>query len=567
MMSIKIKELKSKSRKVLKSNYLLLISVCLFAAFLGSEFTDSLIFTELDTAFFKEFITIPNSVIEAKDDILGSGKGILSDIVSSVGSGSILDALLIALTSIIGSQGIASVIVILLGLSVIFLFWFFTANVFPVASRRIFLESRIYIKTNVQRILFLHHTKKWKNAAWSMFVKFFYNTCWYLLFIIGGLIKRYSYFLVPYILAENPSIKATDAINLSRKMMDGYKWYVFKLELSFIGWFFLKIITLGLSGLFYSNAYKTGTITEFYVELRNLSIKNKIHGIEVLDDKYLYELPSNEVIDKEYKDIKKDLEKDIKIKNLKPIEKILGYIGITLRNKKMDNKIEKDSIKKEVARGYIDTLEKEKYPMRLSKFKVVKNNENLDALVKYTIPTLILFFFIFSFVGWFYEVMLHVIRDNEFVNRGALFGPWLPIYGSGGVLILLVLYKLRKNPLIQFISAVVLCGVLEYLTSYILEMTHNGMKWWDYSGYLLNINGRVCAEGLLVFGLGGMAVVYIIAPLINKQIKKINPQILIIIITVLITLFVTDLIYSSINPNTGDGITTGYNYIINPQNI
>ena len=94
-----------------------------------------------------------------------------------------------------------------------------------------------------------------------------------------------------------------------------------------------------------------------------------------------------------------------------------------------------------------------------------------------------------------------------------LYGPWLPIYGSGGIMILLLLKKLRTNPVKEFFSAVLLCGIIEYMTSWYLEITNDGMKWWDYSGYLLNLNGRVCAEGLIVFGIGAMFTVYFAAPM------------------------------------------------------
>ncbi len=158
-------------------------------------------------------------------------------------------------------------------------------------------------------------------------------------------------------------------------------------------------------------------------------------------------------------------------------------------------------------------------------------------------------------VGWLWEVGLHLFNDGTFVNRGTLHGPWLPIYGSGGVLILLCLYKLRRNAWIQFVSAVVLCGVVEYFTAYYLEMTNNGKKWWDYSGYFLNLHGRICGEGLLVFGLGGIAVVYVLAPLLDDYISKINRKVLMIIACVLVVVFMTDAIYSGIHPNEGEGIT------------
>ena len=68
----------------------------------------------------------------------------------------------------------------------------------------------------------------------------------------------------------------------------------------------------------------------------------------------------------------------------------------------------------------------------------------------------------------------------------------------------MLLNRLRKRPVLEFVGIVVLCGCVEYTTSVVLEILHNGERWWDYSGYFLNLNGRICAEGLLVFGIGGI---------------------------------------------------------------
>ena len=163
-------------------------------------------------------------------------------------------------------------------------------------------------------------------------------------------------------------------------------------------------------------------------------------------------------------------------------------------------------------------------------------------------------FFSFAFIGWLWEVIIHIIIDGRIVNRGALHGPWLPIYGYGSILILTLLYQMRKKPLLELLSIMVICGTIEYITSYFLEIT-NGTRWWDYSGYFLNINGRICAEGLLVFGLGGILIVYVIAPLIDNHIRKIKPKILIPICLLLILVFTIDQIYSFPHPNTGKGIT------------
>ena len=122
-------------------------------------------------------------------------------------------------------------------------------------------------------------------------------------------------------------------------------------------------------------------------------------------------------------------------------------------------------------------------------------------------------------------------------------------------MILLLLKKLRTNPVKEFFSAVLLCGIIEYMTSWYLEITNDGMKWWDYSGYLLNLNGRVCAEGLIVFGIGAMFTVYFAAPMLDNIYRKIKMKYLVVITVVLIMAFVADNIYSHFHPNEGEGIT------------
>ena len=123
-------------------------------------------------------------------------------------------------------------------------------------------------------------------------------------------------------------------------------------------------------------------------------------------------------------------------------------------------------------------------------------------------------------------------------------------------MILVFLKKTRFNPLLQFISAMVLCGSVEYFTGWLLEYVYDGRKWWNYSGYFLNIHGRICAEGVFVFGVGGLAIVYLIAPLLDNQLRKLNRRILIIISAVLILSYAADQMYSFYKPNTGKGITS-----------
>ena len=182
------------------------------------------------------------------------------------------------------------------------------------------------------------------------------------------------------------------------------------------------------------------------------------------------------------------------------------------------------------------------------------HKDNLCNFCTSSSLSIILFFFTFSFVGWLWEVLLHLISDGIFVNRGVLHGSWLPIYGFGSILILTLLYRFRSKPYLLFFMSVILCGVVEYSTSYYLEVT-NGMKWWDYTGYFLNINGRVCAEGLLVFGIGSMFVVYFVAPLLDNYIKKIKTEYVIYFCIILCSVYLIDLVISYYKPNTGVGIT------------
>ena len=137
-------------------------------------------------------------------------------------------------------------------------------------------------------------------------------------------------------------------------------------------------------------------------------------------------------------------------------------------------------------------------------------------------------------------------------KQGVLYGPWLPIYGSGGVLILIFLKRFRPRPLLYFGSVMVVCGSLEYLISCWLEYS-KGAMWWNYHKMFLNLNGRICLEGLLFFGLGGMIFTYIFAPFVNQHFQKIPKKTGKIICTILIICFLSDLIYSEFHPNMAAG--------------
>lgn len=582
------KELKRKARKNLKKHYPIFMVVCVIAAFIGTEFIGSLNISEVKT-FPETVITGPEKVDKAveaalnektseskqatkelkeeiiredqKDQtkILGRSRGVFAMIVNAFSTGSIYVTFITGMNSIIGHPNITSIILVTTSLLLSFLLWFFLTNMYQVISRRIFLEGRIYQKVPMQRFLFLLRIKRWNKTAWTMFVTSAFYSLWCLT-IVGIVVKRYSYILVPYIVAENPNIKTLDAINLSRRMMYGHKWECFKLELSYLGWMILGTCTLGITEILYSNPYKLATMTEYFVNLRKIAKQNKIKGIEKLNDDYLYEKPSKEKVEEEYSDVIEVLKKSQAPKEkTKGIKKVVAeFLGISLSDTKEAEAIEKEERKSQRLEIYKNVVRGKEYPMRLFSIPEKHQRQKMDTINymrRYSIWSLIALFFIFSVIGWIWEVVLHIIVDGEFVKRGVLQGPWLPIYGYGGILILTVLNKFREKPLLQFLTIIILCGTIEYFTSVYLETIYNGQRWWNYSGYFLNLQGRICAEGLLAFGLGGIIIVYIGAPLLDNLIQKINHKKLIIVCCILLSLFVLDNIYSRKDPNTGTGIT------------
>ncbi len=132
--------------------------------------------------------------------------------------------------------------------------------------------------------------------------------------------------------------------------------------------------------------------------------------------------------------------------------------------------------------------------------------------------SLILLFFSYAFIGWCIEVTLKYFQFHRFINRGFLTGPWLPIYGSGAVLITIAVKgaaPLESSIGTTFVLSLLLCGLLEYLTSYFLEKRFHA-RWWDYSQKPMNLHGRVWIGNLILFGLGGVLIVNLINPLLER---------------------------------------------------
>lgn len=131
-----------------------------------------------------------------------------------------------------------------------------------------------------------------------------------------------------------------------------------------------------------------------------------------------------------------------------------------------------------------------------------------------------LLFWIFSFLGWILEVIVCSLEQRRVVNRGFLLGPYCPIYGCGGVTMLFLL-PYKDSPLVCFTLALVICSVIEYVTSYLMEKIFK-VRWWDYSLEAFNINGRVCLKNSIAFGLLGMLCTSYIYPFMFNILNKLN---------------------------------------------
>lgn len=159
--------------------------------------------------------------------------------------------------------------------------------------------------------------------------------------------------------------------------------------------------------------------------------------------------------------------------------------------------------------------------------------------MEYSIATYFLYFIIISICGWIMEVTLQLIQKHKFADRGFLIGPYCPIYGCGGLLITVCLTGLEEHPVALFSMAILICGILEYATSYIMEKLFHA-RWWDYSENKYNINGRVCLETIIPFGILGLILIYLVNPFIFDNLSKVPENILNIIAIAVLVLFIAD---------------------------
>ena len=161
------------------------------------------------------------------------------------------------------------------------------------------------------------------------------------------------------------------------------------------------------------------------------------------------------------------------------------------------------------------------------------------------ISRVVCLFIIYGLLGWVYETTFCTIKSGKWKNRGFLFGPVCPIYGTGAIAISAVLILVHSKGINLkmwqiFVISVVGSAVLEFATSWILEKMFHAV-WWDYSNLPFNLQGRISLFTSLGFGVGGLLVVYYIAPFVETQVGYLTPLTIELLSLLLLSLLIADL--------------------------
>ncbi len=162
----------------------------------------------------------------------------------------------------------------------------------------------------------------------------------------------------------------------------------------------------------------------------------------------------------------------------------------------------------------------------------------------YEFCVLFICFLFYSVIGWAVEVCWASCDKKALVlNRGFLIGPYCPLYGVGGLLMVWTLHRYQDDWIALFVLSTVVCSILEYLTGYVLEKLFH-TRWWDYTHRRFNLNGRICLGNSLLFGGAGILVVAIVHPFLTGLCKKIPSLLFIIIASLCLLIFLLDIIIS-----------------------
>ncbi len=369
---------------------------------------------------------------------------------------------------------------------------FLVQNVASVGKNRYVMESRFKKNVLFRRILAPYHRHNLIPML-KVMVAYHVTIILWLFTIVGGVYKYYQYRMVPYIVAENPHVTWKEAKKLSADMTRGYKWKMFLTELSYI---YIWILTLiPVAGIMVAIPLMESLNSEMYFVLRSRTDISRKNFLERGFDDIPY--------------VKKD-----------ESEKILtGEPAFELKD-----------------------------------ISILPETSRINLRSSYRLSDALIFFYSFAIGGWIWEVIWCFVQENRFANRGTMYGPWIPIYGVGAVIVVIGLDKIKKDKWKLFGVALLASAILEYATSFVMDFMFNSF-YWDYHAMFMNLNGRICLAGILAFGIIAMIAVYVAGPALMKLKSRISDNLLRSILTVLTFFFVIDLIVCIIYGfNSGAGV-------------
>ena len=163
----------------------------------------------------------------------------------------------------------------------------------------------------------------------------------------------------------------------------------------------------------------------------------------------------------------------------------------------------------------------------------------------YSFWLLVIIFFFYSVVGYIVEVTSCSINNKKVtLSRGYLIGPYIPVFGFGGVIMVYFLSKYQNDILSLFINSMFYCCVLEYFTSLVLEKIFK-LSWWDYSNKRFNINGRICLENGILFGVAGVILVKFFHPILLSVLYSFSNTVIYVLGIVFLTIILSDFCLST----------------------
>ncbi len=162
----------------------------------------------------------------------------------------------------------------------------------------------------------------------------------------------------------------------------------------------------------------------------------------------------------------------------------------------------------------------------------------------YSLLQWMLFFYIYCFFGWIIESTYVSVCTGNWVNRGFMRGPVIPIYGTGAVIVLFAVIPFRTSPILVFIVGTVAASILEFVTGFVMERIYN-VRYWDYSDKPFNLCGYICLFNSLCWGVLSILLIYLVHSWVEKGVLFLNDMVLLSIDSGISSLFIVDLFNSS----------------------